>query len=224
MWERRNGGREWRVTAAGIVSRGDEGETFHRTRGEPKTMRVYWAAWGDDLMAIARTEAVPVALLLMTIATENGPARDLDGLILIPVRKEPGYISDRQTPHRISVGPCHPLISTAREVWGDDTIDRSWLQVPANNIRLCARYIAQRASAHRFDPILTAAVYNAGSLKPAPEASPDRKIGNRWRLRSYGSHLDRAANWYGDACAMLDEANELSRLDRTGLGRSPFTP
>lgn len=217
-WRSRFGGREWRVTPDGIVSRGADGvEEHHRTRGVPRTMRVYLAGWSDELRSISRDEAVPIALLLMTIATENGPASIGDDLVRIPVRREPRYVDDETTPDQISVGPCHPLIATAREVMGDRAIDRGWLQVPANNIRVAARYIRGRATVHGYDPILVAASYNAGSI---------RKSGaNRWHLRSYGNHLDRAAAWYGDACALLYETRELWSMDEAGLGRvgSPAT-
>ena len=45
------------------------------------------------------------------------------------------------------------------------------------------------------DPILVAAAYNAGSLKPSGT--------NNWGLVSHGDHLDRASKWFGDACAVL---------------------
>ncbi len=50
------------------------------------------------------------------------------------------------------------------------------------------------------DPIMTAAAYNAGGVY---DASKSRKFANRWHLRSTGNYLDRAAKWYGDACAVI---------------------
>ena len=44
---------------------------------------------------------------------------------------------------------------------------------------------------------LAAAAYNAGSLR--------QDSGNMWSLRSTGDHLDRAARFFGDACAVLRE-------------------
>jgi peptidoglycan L-alanyl-D-glutamate endopeptidase CwlK len=42
------------------------------------------------------------------------------------------------------------------------------------------------------NPLLVAASYNAGSLRPSST--------NLWRIQCTGDHLDRAAFWYGDAC------------------------
>jgi peptidoglycan L-alanyl-D-glutamate endopeptidase CwlK len=47
------------------------------------------------------------------------------------------------------------------------------------------------------DPILVSAAYNAGGVYKSSK--------NPWCLRAYGDHLDRAARWYGDACAVLKE-------------------
>lgn len=217
-WHSKFGGREWRVAPDGIHSRGDGGLELHRTRGAPRTMRLYLALWGEELMAAARAEEVPLALLLMTLATENGPAQvDDNRLTYIPWRKEPGYVSDQETPHRISIGPTHVLISTARTAMGDPSIGRAWLQDVGNNLRACARCIRDKRGVTRFDPILVAAAYNAGGLY---EALPGRSTwGNRWHLRTYGAHLDRAAAWYGDAARVLGSADELAGLDARGLGR-----
>lgn len=212
------GGREWRVTPDGIQSRGAHGDLeLHRTAGAPRSARLYMALWGDEIAAAASAEGVPVSLLLMVIATENGPARvDESKLQYIQVRREPGYVDDVQTPNRISVGPCHVLISSARTAMGMTSVDRGWLLVPANNIRAAARFIRNQKTATDFDPLLVSAAYNAGGLY---EAAPGTKYANRWRLRVYGDHLDRAAAWYGDACRVLLEARNTWALDAGGLGR-----
>lgn len=218
-WHSMHGGREWRVTPDGILSRGPGGDVErHRTRGAPTTMRLYLAGWRDELVGAALAEKVPLALLMMTVATENGPAR-IDGTEVqyIQVRREPGYVSDQETPHKISVGPCHVLISSARAALGEPGIHRGWLLDPANNIRAAARFMANQRGRTGFDPILVAAAYNAGGLY---EAVPGRsRWGNRWHLQTYGSHLDRAAAWYGDACAVILEDRNLWSIDLGGLGR-----
>lgn len=210
-WRSMFGGLRWRTTPAGVEIEGTGGVV--RTRGEPATMRGYWAAWAAHYTAASRATGVPIPMLLMTTATENGAYRaGPDGEPrVVPVREEPRYTSDEATPHRISVGPCHLLISTARAAMGHPAIDRAWLMERRNNIRACAAYIADQVRTTGFDPILVAAAYNAGSIR---EAQPGTKYGNRWHLRSYGNHLDRAAAWYGDACAVMAEVRAQQQLGR----------
>lgn len=207
-WRSRFGGREWRLNAQGIQSRTGPGQpiTQHRTRGEPATMRLYWEAWGDHLRAAYREHGVPPELMLAIVAAENGPGFRLpDGSPLVrPPREEPGYRSDDATPHRISVGPAHLLISTAREVMRDQSIDRAWLLDVSNNLRACAAFLARGHAITGWDPILCAARYNSGGLHDA--SSPASRWHNRWHLRSAGNHLDRIADWYGDATFVLSEA------------------
>lgn len=211
-----SGGREWRVTPEGIQSRGPGGLELHRTRGKPLTMRLYLAIWQEELVAAAEAEDVPLELLMMVLATENGPAQ-VDGqrLEYIPVRREPGYTSDEETPHRISVGPTHVLISSARAVMGDPSIDRAWLSDVGNNLRAAARFIRGQRGLTGYDPILVAAAYNAGGVY---EAGPGSRFTNRWRLRSYGSHLDRAAAWYGDARRVVAQQRTSGGLQVTVCG------
>jgi len=172
-------------------------------------MRLYMACWRNPLIRAAASNTVPLPVLLMVLATENGPCLvDRNQPRVVPVRKEPGYASDNETPHRISVGPCHLLISTARQVMGDPSIDQSWLLNVNNNLYAAARYIKQQAPATCYDPVLVAAAYNAGGLyKAVPGQS---KFGNPWHLRSYGHHLDRATRWYGDALAVMAEGAQLA--------------
>lgn len=207
------GGRAWRVAPDGIHT-SDEGP--HRTRGEPTSVRLYLAVWGEELRAVAWDQGVPVALLLMTICTENGGAK-LDGqrLVYPAERREPGFTSYEATPHKVSFGPCHVLLSTARAALGDRTLTARDCMDPGVNIRAMAAYVAQQFDRTGFDPILVAAAYNAGSVKTATSG----KLSNPWRLRSWPGHLDRAAAWYGDAVAVLKEAGQLAALDATGLGR-----
>ncbi|RWO49220.1 hypothetical protein [Mesorhizobium sp.] len=69
---------------------------------------------------------------------------------------------------------------------------------PAINIEIGTAEIKQRWAVTGADPILVAAAFNSGGVY---EAQSDR-----WHLRSHGNHLDRAAQWFGDACAVLKEA------------------
>lgn len=170
-------------------------------------MRLYWTAWGPQIREAYRMHRVPPEVMLTIIATENGPGRrDPDGQPVIrPPRTEPGYRSDDATPHRISVGPCHVLISTARQTLGMPQVDRAWLSVVANNLRAAASYVADGVAVTKWDPILVCARFNAGGLY---DSSASSQFHNRWHLRSWGDHLDRAADWYGDAVAVLAESVE----------------
>jgi peptidoglycan L-alanyl-D-glutamate endopeptidase CwlK len=71
------------------------------------------------------------------------------------------------------------------------------LYEPDINIDIGAAEIKQRINKTCDDPILVAAAYNSGGIYKSTK--------NPWYLRSHGDHLDRAAKWYGDACAVLKE-------------------
>src|SRR5207253_652812 len=114
---------------------------------------------------------VPCALIVATICTESGGKADA-------VRLEPGYVSDEQTPHKVSPGLMQTLISTARETM-QMSFDRSWLLQPGNSILAGSSYIARQASLTGFDPPLVAAAYNAGKLAYQNGGQ------NRWKLRRF---------------------------------------
>lgn len=206
-WKSRFGGREWMLTRYGVLSRDPSDhadEEAHRTDGQPVSVSTYLAHWRTTIETVSDEEGVPVDIILATLATENGPARLRDGKPVIrPPRKEPGYVSDRETPHRISVGPCHVLISTARGAMGNDRINRAWLLDLENNLRASFRALARKDArhGHGYDPILAAATYNSGGIYDA--SNPRSRFHNRWHLRSYGNHLDRFSNWYGDGRYVL---------------------
>jgi len=65
------------------------------------------------------------------------------------------------------------------------------------SIPIGAAVIKQRWAKTGDDPILAAAAFNAGGLY--------NTNANPWHLRTTGDPLDRAARWYGDACAVLKE-------------------
>lgn len=217
-WHSKYGGLRWRVSPEGVVTE-DSPDTPHRTPGRPRTIVRYLNQWTSPLITYTQIYQVPLSLLLMTLATENGPAYfdQQNNIKIRSIRKEPGYVSDKKTPHRISVGPGHLLISSAREAMDDDSIDRSWLLDIENNIRAMSAEISMRQDDHpNWDPIKVAAAYNAGGLyKAIPGES---RFGNRWHLRTYGNHLDRASAWYGDACAVIKQS-QFSGFDDVGLGR-----
>lgn len=217
------GQREWRFDARGISIR-DAG-VVSRPRWEQNlaTMRSILKLMGREVFAASAKHGLPPALILMTIATESH----------IHIRHGfTGPKSFRWEPHvenrdisppddgDYSAGPMQTLATTARWVIKDhgakfDLVyqpfqvaphyrerpvpppaDNPLYEYPAN-IDIGAAEIRVRLRKTGFDPILVAAAYNAGGLRPTGA--------NPWGIKVTGDHLDRAAKWYGDACALLTE-------------------
>lgn len=181
-----NGGVNWRLDTAGI--RIDDAAP-EDTGGAPQTVARVMRDFGASIEKWAQHFDVPLELIVATICTETrGNAS--------AVRTEPGYISDEETPHRVSPGLMQTLISTARDTLGDDTIDRAWLLQPDNAIRAGTAYIARQKSQTRFDPPKVACAYNAGGIYANDGAE------NRWKMRQYpigtGEHADRFVRWFND--------------------------
>src|SRR3954453_3004322 len=144
----------WRVVAAGVEI---DGTGLQRTKGTPSTGTRVWESYGDAINRTARARRVPCELIVATICTESSGRADA-------VRLEPGYVSDEQTPNRVSPGLMQTLISTAREAL-QMSVDRPWLLDPGNAIEAGTTYIAGQARETALAPPLVAAAYNAGRLK-----------------------------------------------------------
>jgi soluble lytic murein transglycosylase-like protein len=182
-----DGGCQWRISPAGCEVRGFD------ALPPPQYVTGLTAAldtFAGPLAAASREFSVPVELLCATMMTESNGRPGA-------VRKEPGYTSDEQTPHRISFGLCQLLISTAREAMGDPRIDRAWLTSPANNLRAAAAYIKRQKTRTGFDPPKVACAYNAGGCY---EQKGEK---NHWRMRQYpigtSEHADRFVRWFNAA-------------------------
>jgi hypothetical protein len=180
----------WRLVPAGVEI---EGTGIERTSGAPATVTRVWDSFAAAINRTARATRVPCELIVATICTESGGRADA-------VRLEPGYVSDEQTPGKVSPGLMQTLISTAREAM-QATVDRQWLLVAANSIDAGTAYIASQARLTCLDPPLVAAAYNAGRLKHQPGQE------NRWKLRQYpigtGKHCDRFVRFFNDAAYVL---------------------
>ena len=181
------GGCQWRISANGCEVRGfDALPPAVYLTGLARSLDTFAA----PAAAASREFSVPVELLCATMMTESNarPAA---------VRKEPGYVSDDQTPHRISFGLCQLLISTAREAMGNPHIDRVWLTDPANNLRAAAAYIRRQKPKTGFDPPKVACAYNAGGCYEQKGQK------NHWRMRQYpigtSEHADRFVRWFNAA-------------------------
>lgn len=223
-WHRFEGGsREWSFDARGISIR-DAG-VVSRPRWEEslRTMRSIMDLMGREVLDASAKHGLPPALVLMTIATEShvhirhgftGPKS---------FRWEP-HIENRDVNPSddgdYSAGPMQTLATTARWVIRDYgarfglaydpfVVAPHYRQRPVPppagnplygypaNIDIGSAEIRVRLSKTGFDPILVAAAYNSGGLR-STDANP-------WGLKVTRDHLDRAARWYGDACALLIE-------------------
>ena len=162
----------WRLTADGILTgRGPvriHPREHYRLRHVPRA----WRKYGALIRAAARRYRVPAELFLAIIINESS-------LNPKAFQKYRGYVSDRQTPDRISVGLGAILIGTAQFMLKNPSIDRAWLQIPANNIRMVGLYLHRQYRLTGFDPPKVAAAYNAGGLY----RQNGRK--NRWKLRNH---------------------------------------
>lgn len=185
---------KWRVDSDGVAL---EPGIYPRTDGPPATVTRIWSRWSSEIQHCAYIYSVPVELLMATIATES--RADLDPK---QDRKEPGYQSDEATPNRVSVGICHPLISTARAVTGF-AVSRAWLTLPSNNIRVAAMVLRNDAPRTGFDPPLSFACYNSGGLSESNK--------NPFKLRSTGEHISRAVSFTNDAVVFLRERGGAKR-------------
>ena len=185
---------EWAVDPEGVLV--DDADAPEVWGGPPQTVRRIWSDYGEAIRTWGRDFGVPVELIISTICTESdGEAR--------AIREEPRYVSDEQTPDRVSVGVMQTLIATARSTLEEPNIDRDWLLDPNNSIRAGTAYITQQWKETHLDPPKVACAYNAGGLYY--NDSPD----NRWRMRQYpigtSKHADRFVKWFNECFLMFDE-------------------
>lgn len=207
---------QWRCYARGTMWRKSKGyivhtlkgdghgsvEHTHRTPGKPATVRRIYESYGMIVKFImplirAKFPSLPVSdkefmrLVIMTIATETRGKGGKES-----VRHEPGYISDNETPHRVSAGLMQTLLSNAREDLQNDQLTVDHLLNPLVSIMAGMMYIANREALHIYDPVLLLATYNAGR--------PKYTLKNHWHMVCYwheGStkcHIDWGISRYND--------------------------
>ena len=235
-WHSRFGGQEWRFDARGVYLRNvGGGEQPLRTPGQPITCRAIWDLYAQQIRRASDRHGIPVELIMMTIATESAYWRPYNFTGPETFYWEPNVlVTDTEgEPYRgdYSAGPMQTLATTARWVIRSLDLeydpfeaapairprpasapDESPLYDPAINIDIGTAEIRIRLATSGIDPILVAACYNAGGLYESTR--------NAWHLRSTNDHLDRAARWYGDACAVL--AGDARRARR--MARGPVLP
>ncbi|MFL1463256.1 peptidoglycan-binding protein [Roseococcus sp. DSY-14] len=193
------GRHRWRLAAGGVLLEGEAAP--RRSPGQPRTAALCWAQHRAALEAAAQRYAVPVELLLATACTESGGRAGA-------VREEPGFLGDRETPHRVSPGLMQTLISTAREALGEPGLDRAALLDPRTSAMAGAAYIRGQAIRARlptgYDPPLVAIAYNAGSLRPSRDATDPWGL-VQTRRGSGAWHADSFCAFLGDALAVLGD-------------------
>jgi peptidoglycan L-alanyl-D-glutamate endopeptidase CwlK len=213
-WRSRFGGQEWKCDGSGVYLKA-RSQVPLRSAGSPRTCQAIVDLYGAEIVEASRFHKVPPELIVMTIATEAAAHRASDFTGPPTFRWEAG-ISD------YSAGPMQLLGSTARSLLKAKGVPEEWqsLSIPryttrplakpsvnplydaALSIWLGASYIALNRDIHgaELDPILVAACYNRGRLA--------QSTSNPWNLAVTNDHLDRAAGWYGDACAVLGALRE----------------
>jgi len=199
----------WKLSSKGILIAGKLKP--EDTGGKPITVKRIWQEFGDAIEEWSTTIGVPAELIVATICTETGgdPAA---------VREEPGYVSDEQTPNKVSPGLTQTLISTARDALGDNSIDRKWLLQPNNAIRAGTAYMARQWRVTHFDPPKVACAYNAGGVYH------NKSDKNRWKMRQYpinsAEHANRYIRWFNDCFRMFAEENLSPEMSYFNLLRS----
>ncbi len=190
----------WRLTNDGLEI---EGSGVERSKGSPKTVSRIWNKYNKEINKWAKHFDVPCVLIIATIATESGGKASSR-------REEPGYISDKSTPHRVSVGLMQTLISTARASLHNEQIDSRWLKKPSNSIKAGTSYIAGQFPITNFDPPKVACAYNSGGVYQ------NRGNKNRWKMRQYpigtAKHCDRFVKWFNDAVFVLKNHSKKAKV------------
>jgi len=198
-------GVRWRLTEEGIYI---EGSGIERTPGAPVTTGRIWETYLNPIDKWAEYYNIPCELIIATIATESEGVSNA-------LRREPGYISDNQTPNKISIGVMQTLISTARSTLNDPSVDRDWLFDPRNSIQAGTCYIAEQRSRTLLDPPKVACSYNAGGVYH------NNSAGNRWRMTQYpigsSEHCDRFVKWFNDAVYVLKNHSVSPFISYTGF-------
>lgn len=219
-WHNKFGGREWRYDEKGIYLKDFEGGLKPlRSPGIPSTCRAIWQLFSVPISTMAKRFGLAPELIVMTIATEASAYRDQNFTGPRTFRWEAHvWNRDVQPPSQgdYSAGPMQTLATTARWVIDAQSLPFHRFQVapvyrvrpqppaahplydPVINIEIGTAELKQRLTVTGTDPVLVAAAFNSGGIYQSDA--------NAWHLRSHGNHLDRAAQWFGDACAVLKEA------------------
>jgi len=217
-WVSKFGGDAWAYDKKGVYTRDHNGELKKwRSQGAPITAQEVIAKLGTHIEAASQKYGVAPELIVMTVATETSAFRNEGFTGPKTFRWEQGYTVgatgdpalDGKEKGDYSAGPMQVMADTARwmnneKALGYDNASHFkffknkpsktpasvGLYDPAICIDVGTCYIKHQMPATQGNPLLVAAAYNAGRLKPSSK--------NNWPLRGHGTHTDRAAAWYGD--------------------------
>jgi hypothetical protein len=222
----RFGGQNWRFDNNGIYLEDNPNNPI-RSGGSPRTCSAILDIYGQQIFDASMKHGIPPELIVMTIATESGADRKSKFTGPPTFRWEP-------RPRSYSAGPMQTLASTAQEVidklhlnYDKEGVAPTFASEPVPppqtlglydgtiNIDIGTGEIKLNNLRHStgFDPILVAACYNAGSLRQT-DANP-------WHLFTFGDHLNRTSEWFGDACSLLNTLRGGGSLDQQIVKSDP---
>lgn len=221
------GAQEWRYDDDGVYLRNEPQKPL-RTDGDPATVTAILAIYGSEIFSAAMTRRIPPELIVMTIAVETAMFRKVSFTGPKTFRWEQGVGSYSAGPMQILESTALDVIAARHLVFGPEDTPPHFSQKPDSppstnplydgdtNITLGVDEIGLHLDKTGLDPILVAARYNRGSLQKT-QPKPD----NPWGLVTTGDHLNRAAAWFGDACAVLSLLREGQSLDTDGVIDAP---
>ena len=169
-YHRYRDGVAWRLGSQGVEVQGGTPPGDKKKRAQ--IIDVVWRDYGTLIQGASARYNVPAELLIAIIVEESSGRPTA-------WHREPGYISDAKTPHKITLGLTGVLLGTAQKVMKNPRIDRAWVFQPANAIDVSARYVAEQYSITGYDVPKVAAAYNAGDIYY--NGSPN----NRWKMLTH---------------------------------------
>jgi hypothetical protein len=208
-WNDHRGGARWRYLQDGRLVFEDgmaaaspdfqkhltlDAEGAVRTRGEPKTALTLNREHGVDMVAAGALFGLPVAVIASVCLCESGRMANSLSRDPVSIRFEPGYISDEDTPRKVSAGLMQTLLATGREMCGAAAaswapinaitgkprlLTRRDLYLPDVSILLGAAYLRHQARRYKTqDLLLLHAAYNCGGVYTVSKTA--------LRLKAYG--------------------------------------
>ena len=199
-YRRYRDGVAWRLGPKGVEV--ETGALPPDAKRRPEIIDRIWRDYGTLIADASARHGVPAELMIAIIVEESSGRPEV-------FLREPGYVSDGKTPHKITVGLTGVLLSTARIVMKNPRIDRRWLYDPANAIDVSARYVAQQYSITGYDVPKVAAAYNAGGIYHDASAT------NRWKMLTYpkgsSEFIDNFVNSFNMATAYLGNGRAPAR-------------